>query len=389
MAVLTVARSDFGIYRPVLRAVREHPDLELRIIATGTHLSERHGATRSEILEAGFEIDAEIPSTEISDAPEDITRAMGTITRGMAQALARLKPDWLLVLGDRYEMHAGTVAALPFRIPVAHIHGGEVTEGAFDDSLRHAVTKLSHLHFATTEDYARRIRQLGEEDWRVHAVGSPNLDNLTQLDLLSREELWAHYAWPAHPTNAGRADRPFVMVTFHPVTLQWDESERHLKELLAAARAVDAFYVFSGVNADTGANPLAAAVHRFVKASVDSAAFVESFGVTRYFSALACADAMLGNSSSGILESPLFELPVVNVGDRQKGRIRGNNVIDVPPERGRIEAALRRALTAGFRAGLRGMHNPYGTGGASEAIAEAIARTPINQRLIQKAFIDR
>ncbi|HAZ07887.1 MAG TPA: UDP-N-acetylglucosamine 2-epimerase (hydrolyzing) [Elusimicrobia bacterium] len=377
IAVVTVGRSDYGLLRPVLREIAATKGLRLRLIVAGAHLQRSQGLTVREILADGWQAAARV-RVPAADTPEGISRAMGAACAGFASAYARLDPDFIVVLGDRYEMHAAALAALPFTIPVAHLHGGELTHGAFDDSLRHSITKLSHLHFTANRAYARRVRQLGEDQRRIFVTGSPAIDNIRSTPLLSRPELEAELG-----LDLGR---PTLLVTFHPTTLEWRDAQRQTRELLAALDASGLQAVVTMPNADTGN----AAIRRLLRAFAAGrreARLVESLGSRRYLSLMAYAAAMLGNSSSGLVEAPSLRLPVVNVGTRQGGRLRANNVIDCGYGRAEILRALRRALSPAFRASLRGMSSPYGDGRAAPRVARLLIKTPL-QGLTDKRFAD-
>jgi UDP-hydrolysing UDP-N-acetyl-D-glucosamine 2-epimerase len=302
---------------------------------------------------------------------------MGLGLIGLGQVYARNHPDLLLVLGDRFEMHAAALAALPFKIPVAHIHGGELTAGAIDDSLRHSMTKLSHLHFVATEEYRQRVIQLGEEPWRVVTCGAPGLDNLTNLRILSREELRTRHGLSLEPT--------FLLATYHPVTLEYERTEWQVEQLLAALREVGLPVVFTAPNADTGGRAIRLLLEQFV-ADHTSAQLVENLGTQGYFSLMAHAAAMVGNSSSGIIEAPSLDLPVVNIGTRQRGRVRADNVIDVGYHQAEIVSGIRRAVAPEFRAAIQGHLNPYGEGRAGEVIVQHLKGVSLDQRLIAKRF---
>lgn len=380
IGVVTVARSDYGIYLPLLKKIQADPDLRLHLIVSGMHLSPEFGLTVKAIEADGFEIGERVEMLLSSDTPEGIVKSMGLGSIGFAQAFSRFRPDILVVLGDRFEMHAAALAALPFKIPVAHIHGGEITQGAIDDALRHSMTKLSHLHFVGTQEYARRVIQMGEEPWRVTVSGAPSLDSLRSVRLLEREELVARLGLHLDET-------PFLLVTFHPVTLEYERTEWQTAELLAALETCDLPVVFTMSNADTSGRTVARMIEDFVVAHAFAQA-ADNLGTQGYFSVMALAAAMVGNSSSGILEAASFELPVVNIGNRQGGRIRGDNVIDVDYERTSILEGLQKALDPKFRAKLHGLRNPYGSGGASEKIVKVLRRVQLDDRLVMKRFCD-
>ena len=379
IGVVTVARSDYGIYLPVLRKIQADPELKLQLIVAGMHLSPEFGLTVQSIEADGFEVSDRVEMLLSSDSPEAVSKSMGMGTIGFAQVFGRSRPDVLLVLGDRFEMHSAAIAALPFKMPVAHIHGGELTEGAIDNAMRHSMTHLSHIHFVTTEESRVRVMQLGEEESRVVLSGAPSLDNLHLTKLLEKEELEAQFGW--------NLTAPPLLVTYHPVTLEFEQTEWQVKELLAALEDCDRPLIFTGSNADTGGRIVGDLVREFADRRSQTW-LVDNLGTTRYFSLMACAAAMAGNSSSGIIEAPSFGLPVVNIGSRQQGRTRGANVIDVGYTRQEISAGISAAMDADFRQKMKGIPNPYGDGQASQVIVEHLKSLTLGQDLIAKRFID-
>lgn len=379
IGVVTTSRADYGIYLPVLRAIQADADLRLRLFVSGTHLSPEFGMTVREIEKDGFEIAERVEMLLSSDSPEGIAKSMGLATLGFAQAYARSQPDILLVLGDRFEMHAAVAAAVPFKIPLAHIHGGEVTQGAIDDVLRHSITKMSHLHFVATEDYARRVRQLGEEPWRITVSGAPALDNLRTVPLLSREELAER--------RGVRVGDGFLLATFHPVTLEFEDTERQAAEFVGALEVSQQPVLFTMPNADTHGRSIRKMILQFVEKHPESQA-VENLGVQGYFSAMAITTAMVGNSSSGIVEAASFKLPVVNVGHRQQGRAMARNVICVEYRRDEIVRGIAKAISPKFKNSLSDLVNPYGDGHAAEKIVQRLRSVEINNRLMVKHFSD-
>jgi len=379
IGVVTVARSDYSYYRPLLRRIQADRELELDLIVSGMHLSPYFGNTVKSIEEDKFPIRDRVEMLLFSDTASGISKSMGLGTIGFAQCFENQRPDLLILLGDLSIMHAVAVAALPFRIPLAHIHGGELTEGAMDDALRHSMTKMSHLHFVSTAEYARRVVQMGEEPWRVTVSGAPSLDNLNGLSLLDTATLEGQYGLDL--------SRPPLLVSFHPVTLESDQTERQTKELLAALEACGLPVVFSLPNADKGYETIRRMIQDFTR-SRDSVFLVDSFGTSAYFSLMAVSAAMVGNSSSGIIEAASFRLPVVNVGTRQAGRVRGRNVIDTAYDRESILEGIRRAVAPAFREDLHDLVNPYGEGKAAEIIVRVLSEIPLDDRLIRKRFFD-
>lgn len=379
VGVITGARSDYGIYVPVLREIQSDPDLSLHLMVTGMHLAPEYGNTVEEIEQSGFGIGDRVEMLLASDRPESIGKSMGLGTIGFSQAFARFAPDILLLLGDRFEMHAAAVAALPFRIPLAHIHGGESTEGLIDEPIRHSLTKMSHLHFASTRRYADRIIQMGEAPWRVTVSGAPSLDNLAQVATPSREVL--------EEAVGMSLEVPPLLVTYHPVTLEYENTDQQVTELLAALDAVGHPAVLTYPNADTYGRIIIDRIDAFVAGRPHTRA-VRSLGTERYFGLMRYSAGMVGNSSSGIIEAASFELPVVNIGSRQRGRVHGENVIDVGYGSGEIAAGIRQGVDPSFRERLRGMPNPYGDGGAAQRIVTVLRDTPLDARLLLKRFHD-
>jgi UDP-hydrolysing UDP-N-acetyl-D-glucosamine 2-epimerase len=377
IGVVTVARSDYGYYLPVLRRMQE-VGLTPELVVAGMHLAPEFGLTVKDIEADGFRIADRVELLLSADTPSGVAKSIGVGVIGFAQAFARLEADILLLLGDRFEMFAAAVAALPRALPIAHIAGGESTEGAIDEAIRHSITKMSHLHFVSTAAYGERVIQMGEEPWRVVVTGAPTLDNLRTLQLYSASEL---------ATRTGyRLDPAPLLVTFHPATLEFTRTLDQLRELLAALRNLGLPVVLTYPNADTMGREFIREIERF-RDSTEGVHLVANLGTRGYFSLMKHAAAMVGNSSSGIIEAASFELPVVDIGDRQKGRVRGANVLHAPCERAAIEAAVRRAVAPEFRRALSGMENPYGTGHAAEKIVETLRTVPLDG-LVKKTFHD-
>lgn len=379
VGVVTVGRSDFGILRPLLRAILGEPGLELHLLVTGAHLSPEYGMGVKLIEAEGFPIADRIEMLLSSDTPAAIAKSTGIGVMGFAQSLSTRRPDLLVIMGDRFEMLAAAVAAAPLNIPVAHVHGGERSEGAIDELFRHAITKLSHLHFASTAEYGQRIVRMGEEPWRVTVSGAPGLDNLGLVPLASRTDLESHLDLSL--------ETPPLLVTYHPVTLQHDTTGDQIGEVLAGIAGYDGPIVITYPNADTQSRSIIGAIRAFVAAHPRARA-VQELGTARYFGLMQLAAAMVGNSSSGIIEAASFRLPVVDIGDRQRGRVRAANVIDAPCERGALAAALATATSPALRASLASLQNPYGDGRAAPRIVDVLARTAITPRLLEKRFHD-
>ncbi len=379
IAAVTVARSDWGIYRPVLKRIQQDSELRLNVIASGSHLCADHGTTLDEIEADGFNVTERVDMLLQADSPSAVATSMGLGTIGFAQAFQRCRPDMLLVLGDRFEMHAAALAAVPFQIPIAHIHGGEVTHGAIDDAFRHAITKYSHLHFPSTREHARRIEQLGEEPWRITISGAPALDNLTTVPLLTRDELECRVGIPL--------DQPPLLLTFHPVTLQVDQAEQQIQQVLSGLDAFAGPIVISRPNADPGNAIIVRLLEEF-RDRRPHTSLIQNLGTQGYFSLMNAAAAMAGNSSSGIIEAASFGLPVVNIGLRQAGRPRSANIIDVDCNADAIRLAIRQATAPEFRLRCQRLPNIYGDGTASEKIVDRLKSEPLTERLMVKKFHD-
>jgi UDP-hydrolysing UDP-N-acetyl-D-glucosamine 2-epimerase len=381
IGVVTVGRSDYGIYLPLLQGIQNHPTLQLQLYVTGMHLADAFGGTVRQIESDGFPVAAKVPTLEDSDTAEGVGLAIGRGVEGFARIFANDRPDWLVVLGDRFDMFAAALAAVPFNIPLLHIHGGELTEGAMDDRFRHSMTKMSHLHAVSTGIYAKRVQQMGEEAWRVRVTGALALDHIPTLPRLSRDELAQKFDLILN--------EPPILATLHPTTGEIDQTDSQIEAFLLALRRVDKPVVFTLPNADMSGRKIRAKLEAFCReAGPKKARMVENFGPSGYYSMLALSSVMVGNSSSGLLEAPSFALPVVNIGSRQQGRLRAANVIDSPFDAIRIESAIRRALSEEFRNSLRDLVNPHGDGRSAKRILEMLSETPLDKKLLGKHFLD-
>jgi UDP-hydrolysing UDP-N-acetyl-D-glucosamine 2-epimerase len=374
IAVVTTSRADYGhLYWP-LRELEMHPEVQLELIALGAHLSPEFGATLREITKDGFAISAKIECLLSSDSDVGMAKTIGVAALSLADTLGALRPDILLLIADRYEMLAPASVALALRIPVAHIEGGEISEGAIDDAVRNALTKMSHIHFTSTETARRRIIAMDEEEWRVHRAGAPSLDHLRRSTLLQRAELEARLATPLR--------NPVIVVAYHPVTIA-KNTVQEADALFEAVEKIPGQILFCYPNADAGSRHLIDRTREFVAGREDARVFVNLDAVT-YWSLLRQADLFLGNSSSGIMETPSLALPVVNIGLRQQGRERAKNIVDAAPQAADILAAVDIARSEAFRASLVGMTNPYGEGRAAEKIVEVLTTVPLTQDLLMK-----
>ncbi len=379
ICVITGTRAEYGLLRWVMQGLKDDPELALQIIATGMHLSPEFGLTYRAIEQDGFHIDRKVEILISSDTSAGIAKSMGLGLIGFADALSDLQPDLIVVLGDRFEIFSAVAAALVARIPVAHLHGGEKTEGAFDEALRHSITKMSHLHFVAAEEYRQRVIQLGEQPAHVFLVGGLGVDSIQRLPRLNRGELEAALGFRLGPKN--------LLITFHPVTLETATAETQMAELLAAlAELKDTQLIFTLPNADTGGRALIKLVEQFAARHPNAHAYA-SLGQQHYFSCLAQVDAVVGNSSSGLLEAPSFRKGTINIGERQRGRLRAASVIDCEPTRSRIAAALERLYSDEFQSSLYAVCNPYGEGGASEKVVKILKHYPL-ETIVRKTFYD-
>lgn len=381
ISVVTGTRSEYGLLYWVMKGIQEDPELELQIVVTGMHLSPEFGLTVEEIEKDGFQITEKVEMLLSSDTEVAISTSMGLGMIGFAKAYERLKPDMLLVLGDRFEILSAVAAAIPFRIPIAHIHGGESSEGSMDESFRHAITKMSHIHFPSTQYYADRIIQMGESPERVYCFGSPGLDNVSKLPLFDEKRLHRELELPE--------DKRIGIMTYHPVTLEKNTAEFQIALLLEAIQNFETiFWVFTLPNADTEGRVITERINEFIRRNPDRGRVFVSLGQLKYLSLLKHAAVMIGNSSSGLTEAPSFGLPVVNIGDRQKGRIRAANVIDVFVwEKNKIVSAIEKALSKDFRDSLEGLKNPYGDGHASAKIVKVLKKISL-ENIIKKKFYE-
>jgi UDP-hydrolysing UDP-N-acetyl-D-glucosamine 2-epimerase len=374
IGVVTTSRADYShLYWP-LRELAAHPGVDLGVFTLGAHLSPEFGSTIRAIEADGFPILSRIECLLSSDTDTGMAKTIGLAILGLADALTAWRPDLLLLIADRYEMLAPASAALALCIPVAHIEGGEISQGAIDDQVRNALTKLAHIHFTSTATARRRVIAMGEEPWRVHRAGAPSLDHLRRSTLLSREALEAKLGLVLAP--------PTLLVAWHPVTILRD-TNAEADAFFAAMAQAPGQLIFVYPNADAGSHALIERTRALAAARPHTRIFVNLDAVT-YWSLLGNVDAIIGNSSSGIMEAASFALPVVNVGIRQQGRERARNVIDAPAESAAILAAIDQALSPEFRDSLRGMANPYGDGTAAATITRVLTSTPLDGLLIKQ-----
>ena len=379
ICIITGTRAEYGLLRWVMQGIKADPELTLQIIATGMHLSPEFGLTYREIEQDGFQIDRKVEMLTSSDTPVGIAKSMGLGLIGFADALNDLHPDLIVVLGDRFEIFSAVSAALVARIPVAHLHGGEATEGSIDEALRHSITKMSHLHFVAAEEYRLRVIQLGEQPDRVLLVGGLGADNICRLKLLDREALQQSLGFELGQKS--------LLVCFHPATLETNTAAQQMAELLAAlAELRNTQLVFTMPNADTDGRVLIQLIEQFVAQHANTRAYT-SLGQLRYLSCMAHVDGVVGNSSSGLLEAPSFQKGTINIGDRQRGRLQAASVINCEPTRQSITSALGHLYSANFQSGLSKVISPFGEGGASNAIVAKIKSIPLSG-VLKKRFYD-
>jgi UDP-N-acetylglucosamine 2-epimerase (non-hydrolysing)/GDP/UDP-N,N'-diacetylbacillosamine 2-epimerase (hydrolysing) len=381
--VVTTSRADFGLLRGLLNAIQADPALRLQVIASGMHLAPKFGRTWRDIEAEGIKIDRKVSLRLTGDSSVANLKSIGVGLNGFADAFAELKPEIAVLLGDRFELLAPAISALMLGIPIAHIHGGELSEGALDDSVRHAITKLASLHFAATETYRRRIIQMGESPNRVFNFGAPGLDQLYGSTLLTRVQLEQELGF--------QLEGPIALVTYHPVTRDRGSAEAQVRCLVSAIRASGLKAVFTMANADAQGGLINTRLQAVCAQTPARFKWIPHLGHRRYLSCLQHFTVMVGNSSSGLTEAPSFRLPVVNIGDRQRGRIRAANVIDVPCSRAAILQGIMKATSSRFRPSLRGMRNPYDRfhdGSASERIKDVLKNLCLSDDLLKKSFHD-
>jgi GDP/UDP-N,N'-diacetylbacillosamine 2-epimerase (hydrolysing) len=380
ICVITGTRAEYGLLSPLMKAIQKEDAFELQVLVTGMHLSPEFGLTYQQIENDGFEISEKVEMLLSSDTSVGIVKSTGLGMLGYADALNRLKPDWLVVLGDRYEAFAVVTAAFLMKIPIIHISGGDVTEGATDDALRHSITKMSYLHFATTEEYRKRVIQLGEAPERVFNVGGIGIDNIVKMELLTREALSESVGFDL--------SKPYFLVTFHPVTLENQSSESQFQALLDSFDEFpDYNLIITLPNSDADGRIIIKMIQEYARKNAERVSVHTSLGQLRYLSAIKYATAVIGNSSSGVVEVASFKVPTVNIGDRQKGRARANSVIDCETTQDEISKAINQAISPEFQAFCQKVENIYGQGNTTEQIIEILKKFQENVNL-KKSFYD-
>lgn len=381
IAVLTATRAEYGLLRRIIIALNNAVEFEAEVVVTGAHLSPEFGLTYQDIQNDHIPIARKIEILLSSDTPTGISKSMGLAMISFAEYFDESMPDALMVLGDRYETLAVCCAAMNARIPIVHLYGGETTEGAVDEAIRHSITKMSYLHFTATEQYRRRVIQLGEHPDRVFTIGAMGIENILTTKLLSKEMLEESISFSL--------DWPYAVVTFHPVTLESESAEVQFTELLNAfAKHGEMKYIFTKANADTGGRVINQMIEEYVSEN-DNAICFESLGSLRYLSAVKYSSMVIGNSSSGLLEVPSLKIPTINIGDRQKGRMQADSVIQCPADAVEIDRAMQLACSKGFRGKIADVKNPYGDGKTSERIVEVLKDTFVYHKVdLKKKFYD-
>jgi GDP/UDP-N,N'-diacetylbacillosamine 2-epimerase (hydrolysing) len=378
ICIITGTRAEYGLLYWLMKEIQADPELELQLVVTGMHLSPEFGLTWKQIEDDGFNIHRKVEMLLSSDTPVGISKSMGVALIGFADSIEDLKPDIVVLLGDRFEIFVAATAAMVARIPIAHLHGGESTEGAFDEAMRHSITKMSHLHFTAAEEYKNRVIQLGEDPARVFNVGGLGIDNIKRLKLLSKNAFEESIHFKLNKKN--------LLVTFHPVTLEENTTEDQTRALLEALnRLDDTHFIFTKPNADTDSRVIIRLIDDFVEEHSQKAVSFISLGQLRYLSALQYVDGVVGNSSSGLAEAPSFKIGTVNIGDRQAGRLKASSIIDCVPDEKSINHALKELYSAPFQDKLKIVENPYGNGGASQKIKEVL-RTHDLDDILKKRF---
>lgn len=377
IAVVTGARSEYGLLRNTIRKIYENPNLELELIVTGTHLSRKYGYTVTEIEGDGFEIKKKIPI--IDEMSNDICLEASQLLKEISEAFKVLKPDLLLILGDRYEIFIVATAAMLMNIPICHISGGEITEGAIDDKIRHSVTKIANIHFPGAEEYAGNIAKMGEERWRIFNVGDLGIENMKNIRLYDDKEIEEKIGF--------KVDRDTLIVTFHPVTLEIKNTEQYTNNLISALKKFNNKIIITYPNSDAGSNIIIDKIKEYEETNENVKVF-KSLGIQLYLSVIKKCGVVIGNSSSGIVEAPYFKVPVVNIGNRQKGRLMANNIINCNYDSDEIYNAIKKALTDEYREYVKNETiSLYGDGNTSEKIVEVLENINIDEKLIRKRLV--
>tara|TARA_B100001750_G_C15432373_1_gene559005 strand:+ start:85 stop:1254 length:1170 start_codon:yes stop_codon:yes gene_type:complete len=379
VCVITGSRADYGLLKNILKCCVSRSEITLQLIATGMHLSDRYGYTCIEIEDDGFKINKKIEVVSDSDLPSAISKSIGSGVNSFTDAFVELKPDIIIILGDRYEIFSAAIAAMAMNLPIAHIHGGELTEGVIDDVIRHSITKLSDLHFVSTEDYKNRVIQLGEEPKNIFNVGALALDSMADTTILSKEELLG---------NLGLLNNSSLfLVTYHPVTLDLDNSNTSIDELLRALDEFsDANIIFTGVNSDASNSYINKKISKYIESDPQRLKYITNLGQQKYFSVMKYSEVVIGNSSSGIIEAPSFKVPTVNIGIRQNGRIKANSIIDCVENKAAIVDAINSAISEDMKETCSNVVSPYAGPGVSEKIVDTIVNKNLEKIKIKRFY---
>jgi UDP-hydrolysing UDP-N-acetyl-D-glucosamine 2-epimerase len=376
VCVVTGSRAEYGLFYPILSKIQESNKLDLQLVSTSSHHSSKFGFTYKQIENDGFEIVDKVKNLYSTDTKVSIAKSTGLATSLLSESFERIQPDVVLLLGDRYETHAAATAALLMNIPIAHIHGGEITEGAIDEQIRHSITKMSYLHFCSTESYRQRVIQMGEDPMRVFNSGAPGIDNIMNLTLLDKKILENELSWKFTSISA--------LFTYHPATLEENNNVHDLQVILSVIEMFDFNVIFTYANADQGGSIINKKIEQFCKINPSKFKVVKNLGQVRYLSTMKYVDLLIGNSSSGIIEAASFKKPVVNIGDRQKGRLRGKNVIDC--NLNTLHESIKLALSSRFKNKIKSIKNIYGKGMAADLIVDKLINEPIS---VVKKFKDQ
>lgn len=380
IVVLTGTRAEYGILKPIIKKINNHPDLDLCLLVTGTHMEEKFGLTYKEIDEDGFYINYKIPIKLNSDSPKGILNSMAIELKQLADIFEKEEPNLLLILGDRFEIEMAAITALINRVPIAHIHGGELTEGVIDDAIRHSITKMSSIHFVSTKEYQNRLIQMGEQPNSVHYVGSLGVESIKKLSLLGKDMLSRRFGFSW--------DKPLIMVTYHPVTLENNTAKEQFQSLLNVVTEKNNYnYIFTYSNADTGGNLINTMIEEYVKNHKHCKAY-PSLGQLCYLSTIKYCAAVIGNSSSGIIEVPSFHIPTINIGDRQNGRVQAKTIINCGYSSHEIKTALDTALSPTFLNQCKEETNPYEKENTSDIIIEELNKFLADFKTTKKKFFD-
>lgn len=381
ICVVTATRAEYGLLKNIIFKLKRNSDFEVNIVATGMHLSAEFGLTYKEIEKDGLEIDEKIEILLSSDTPVSISKSMGLALMSFAEYFSRKRPDMVIILGDRFEMLSVCCAAMNERIPIAHLYGGETTEGAVDECIRHSISKMSYLHFTANEEYRKRVIQLGENPDRVFNVGAMGVENILNTKLLTKNQL--------EDSINFKLDREYAVITFHPVTLEDDSVVRQFESILKVCdKYKDMKYIFTKSNCDEGGRIINSMIDEYVSKNYNAVAF-ESLGMIRYLSALKYSSMVIGNSSSGIVEAPVFKIPTINIGDRQRGRLQSETIINCEPEIDDIYSAVKKARSNEFRVKAEKSKNLYGDGNTSDKIVDIIREFLMREKVdLKKKFYD-